>query len=144
MKEKPLKLGSLKFKMTCLDTDILIGLLKGDKEAITTISKLQRSGEILKTTIITVYELLKGAMVSSKPQENLAIVRDMLSNLSILTLSYGSCEEASKIYKNLKNRGKIMGEFDILIAAIVKNNNETLISRDRHFQLIENLNLKKW
>ena len=130
--------------MVCLDTDILVGLLKGDKKAATTIGKLQDAGEPLKTTIITVYELLKGAMISTKPQENLKIVRDLLSNLTILTLSYGSCEEASKIYSKLKIKGKTIGEFDILIAAIVIYNDEVLISRDKHFYYIKNLKLQAW
>jgi len=128
----------------CLDTDILVGLLKGDKKATTIIGKLQSTGEPLKTTIITAYELLKGAMISTKPQENLITVRDLLSNLSILTLSYGSCEEASRIYSKLKTKGQTIGEFDILIAAIVIYNNEILISRDKHFQHIKNLKLQIW
>jgi predicted nucleic acid-binding protein len=121
-----------------------VGLLKGDKKAITTINKLQCAGEPLRTTIITAYELLKGAAISSKPEENLAIIRDLLFSIPILTLSYGSCEEASRIYSKLKRKGQIIGDFDILIAAIVIYNDETLISRDEHFRLIENLNLQMW
>ena len=130
--------------MVCLDTDVFVGLLKGDNEAITLINKLQSIGEVLKTTIITAYELLKGAAISSKPQENLKIIKDLLSNIIILTLDYGSCEEASEIYSKLKSKGHTIGEFDILIAAIVKHNNEYLISRDKHFQLIEKLNVQVW
>ncbi|MEM2083638.1 MAG: type II toxin-antitoxin system VapC family toxin [Nitrososphaerota archaeon] len=128
----------------CLDTDVFIGLLKGDSKAIALINKLQSTGNSLKTTIITAYELLKGAAISSKPQENLKIVRDLLSNINILPLNYGSCEEAAEIYSSLKSKGQTIGEFDILIAAIVKYNNEYLISRDKHFKLIENLNIQTW
>lgn len=130
--------------MVCLDTDVLVALLKGDRKARTLISKLQSLGEPLKTTIITAYELLKGAAISSKPQENLAIIRALILSVPILTLSYGSCEEASKIYSRLKNKGQTVGEFDILIAAIAIYNNENLISEDKHFQLIENLNVQTW
>ena len=130
--------------MVCLDTDILVGLLKGDKKATALINEFQISGESLKTTILTAYELLKGATISSKPQENLTIVRDLLSNIVVLTLNYESCEEASKIYTKLKSKGQTIGDFDILIAAIVIYNDETLISRDKHFQLIEILNIQIW
>ena len=104
--------------MVCLDTDILVGLLKRDKEATTTIDMFQKMGMPLKTTIITVYELLKGASSSSKPVENLRLVRDLLSSLSILNLTYGSCEEASEIYAKLRSKGYTIGEFDILIAPL--------------------------
>jgi len=130
--------------MVCLDTDILVGLLRGDGRAIGVIEELQRRGEPLKTTIITAYELLKGAASSSKPRENMRLVKEMLSNINILTLSYGACEEASRIYVKLRRRGIIIGEFDLLIAAIAIHNDELLISRDKHFKLIEDLKLETW
>lgn len=130
--------------MVCLDTDILVGLLKGDKDATATIGMFQKMGIPLKTTIITVYELLKGATSSSKPVENLRLVRDLLSNISILNLTYGSCEKASEIYVKLRSKGHIIGEFDILIAALAKYNDETLVSRDKHFQMVENINIQTW
>jgi len=130
--------------MVCLDTDILVGLLRGDGRAIGVIEELQRRVEPLKTTIITAYELLKGAASSSKPRENMRLVKEMLSNINILTLSYGACEEASRIYVKLRRRGITIGEFDLLIAAIAIHNDELLISRDKHFKLIEELKLETW
>jgi hypothetical protein len=59
----------------CLDTDILVGLLKNDGAATQVIAKLQSEGQSLKTTIVTAYELLKGSAVSSMPEQNLAKVR---------------------------------------------------------------------
>jgi predicted nucleic acid-binding protein len=105
--------------LVILDTNILVSLLKGSPEATEKISSLEESGDNLCTTIITAYELLKGASISSKPEENLAKVRDSLSNLRVLELSLAACEESSKIYKQLRDRGRLIGEFDVLIAAIV-------------------------
>ena len=62
-----------------------------------------------------------------------------------MTLSYGACEEASRIYVKLRRRrGITIGEFDLLIAAIAIHNDELLISRDKHFKLIEELKLETW
>jgi predicted nucleic acid-binding protein len=122
----------------------MVGILKGDEKAVALISQLQSLGETMKTTVITVYELLKGAAVSSRPQENLAVVRDIISSLTILTLNYGVCEVASQLYSKLKDRGQVISEFDILIAAISIYNDETLVSRDKHFEKIENLRHITW
>ncbi|MFH0897143.1 MAG: type II toxin-antitoxin system VapC family toxin [Candidatus Bathyarchaeota archaeon] len=130
--------------MACLDTDILVELLKGERKAVDLINTLQSEDQQLKTTIINAYELIKGAAISSKPEENLAKVKDLLSALQVLTLNLESCEEASKIYRRLKTSGQTIGEFDILIAAITIQNEDALISRDSHFSLIQNLNLQKW
>ena len=131
--------------MTILDTDILVGLLKGTPNAIQKITSLETQGDSIATTIITAYELLKGAYLSHSYEENLAKVTDSISNMQILDLSFNACQEAAKIYKELKNKGSMVGEFDILIAAITRTNNEALVTRDEHFDLlIPSAKLLKW
>jgi tRNA(fMet)-specific endonuclease VapC len=128
----------------CLDTDILVGLLKGEEEAIEVIGNLQSGGHALSTTIVTAYELLKGSAISDRSDENLVKVRTLLSSVRILALDLESCEEGSRIYSRLRKKGQTIGEFDVLIAATVISNEESLVSRDNHFSLIENLNVQKW
>ena len=130
--------------MAVLDTDILVALLKGAPDATGKIKKLEEKGDRVATTIVTAYELLKGAYISSRPQENLMKVKDTISNLQVLDLSYNACEEASKIYRDLRKTGTVIGEFDILIAAIAKTYDETIIIRDEHFKLIRGTKLIKW
>jgi tRNA(fMet)-specific endonuclease VapC len=130
--------------LAVLDTDVLVALLKGALDATGTIRKLEEKGERIATTIITAYELLKGAYISSRPQENLMKVKDAISNLQVLDFSFNACEEASKIYRDLRKTGAIIGEFDILIAAIAKTYDETIITRDEHFKLIRGTKLAKW
>jgi len=128
----------------CLDTDLLVALLKGDKDAVDTIAQLEAEGKPLKTTAITAYELLKGALLSSRPEENLTGVSELLSVIQVYTLTNDSCLQAAKTYDDLRRKGQIIGEFDILIAAIAITNHEALMSRDSHFRLIEGLNLQAW
>ncbi len=131
--------------MTILDTDIIVALLKGKTDAIQKITSIEQKGEPISTTIVTVYELLKGAYLSGCWEENLAKVTDSISNMQILDLTFNACEEAAKIYKELKNKGNMVGEFDILIAAIARANNQDLVTRDEHFELlIPESKLFKW
>ena len=131
--------------MTIIDTDIIVALLKGTPDAIQKITSIEEKGESLSTTIVTVYELLKGAYLSHRREENLAKVTDSISNMQILDLTFNACQEAAKIYKELKNKGTMVGEFDILIAAITRANHEELVTRDEHFELlIPESKLQKW
>lgn len=131
--------------MAILDTDILIAFLRGTPDAIQKITALEEEGDPISTTIVTAYELLKGAYLSHKSEESIAKVTDAISNIQVLDLTFNACEEASKIYKTLKKKGCMVGEFDILIAAIAKTNDQTLISRDEHFELlIPHQKLTKW
>jgi predicted nucleic acid-binding protein len=131
--------------MTILDTDIIVALLKGTPDATQKITLIEEKGEIINTTIVTVYELLKGAYLSQRCEENLAKVTDSIANMQILDLTFNACEEAAKICKELKNKGSMVGEFDILIAAITRTNHEDLVTRDEHFELlIPESKLFKW
>ena len=130
--------------MACLDTDILISLLKGKTSAVETISNLENSEGALFTTSITSYELVKGAYISSKQNSNLKIIKDLLSNLNVLNLNEDVIDIAGKIYGDLRKKGKPIGEFDILIAAICMSNKETLISNDAHFKHVDGLSIKNW
>jgi tRNA(fMet)-specific endonuclease VapC len=130
--------------MAVLDTNIVVSLLKDNEEAKEKIGSLESSGERISTTIITAYELLKGAQISSRSEENLGKVRELLSNLKVLNLSLGSCEQASKIYMELRQKGKLIGEFDILIAAIVRSFDEKLVSNDSDFKVVRGLDVMDW
>jgi tRNA(fMet)-specific endonuclease VapC len=131
--------------MTILDTDIIVALLKGTPDAIEKITVIEEKGETITTTILNVYELLKGAYLSRRCEENLAKVTDAISNMQILDITFNVCEEAAKIYKELKNKGTMVGEFDILIAAFTRTNNQELVTRDEHFKLlIPESKLQKW
>jgi tRNA(fMet)-specific endonuclease VapC len=127
-----------------LDTDIIVALLKGKKEADKAMQSLQEKGDEVATTIISAYELLKGAYLSSKPKDNLAAVQELLSNIHVLDLTLQACEEASKIYQDLKQEGRLIGEFDVLIAAISRTYDETIITRDEHFGFIRGIKVTEW
>ncbi|MBO3755271.1 MAG: type II toxin-antitoxin system VapC family toxin, partial [Candidatus Brockarchaeota archaeon] len=125
--------------MVCLDTDVLVSLLKGDSEASLLVKSLEEKGERIKTTVITTYELLKGASISSRPDENLGLVRNLISNVVILVLDERSADSAAYIYQRVRRKGTMIGEFDILIAAIAMKEDEVLVSRDEDFLKVEGL-----
>jgi len=127
-----------------LDTDILIALLKGETDANKAMQGLEEKSDRVATTIITAYELLKGAYLSSKPKDNLAEVQKLLSNIEVLDLTLQACEEASKIYRDLRKAGCLIGEFDVLIAAIARVHNEPIMTRDEHFTPIREINVTDW
>jgi Predicted nucleic acid-binding protein, contains PIN domain len=127
-----------------LDTNALVALLKGVPEANEALRRLEESDDELSTTIISAYELLRGAYVSSNPEKNLAEVQELLSNLQVYDLTIYSCEEAARIYRELRQNGRLIGENDLLIAGIVKASGGTLLTRDAHFKQVKGLNTIEW
>jgi tRNA(fMet)-specific endonuclease VapC len=53
-------------------------------------------------------------------------------------LAYGNIKAA------LRKKGKPIPENNIWIAAIALHNKLVIVTRDKHFKEIENLNIKKW
>jgi predicted nucleic acid-binding protein len=121
----------------------MIPFLKGTHEAVNKVTEVSNNDQVL-ITIVTAYELLKGARVSSKPRENLEDVKKAISNMIVLDLSLEACEEASAIFCELKKSGKMISEFDILIAAIAKTKGEAILTRDQHFKAIKGIDLIQW
>ena len=127
-----------------LDTDALISLLNGEPDADEVIRSLEEKDDEAATTIISAYEILRGAYISSNPERNIAEVHELLSNIEVLDLTLQACEEASKIYRDLKKKGCLIGEYDVLIAAITRTHAETIMTRDDHFARIQGINVVKW
>ena len=93
----------------------------------------------LSASIISAYELEKGARLSKSPTKDLEIVRDLLSELVILELNMPSVDLSSELYSDLTAKGKLIGEFDILIAATCLATGETLVTNDRDFDQVMKL-----
>ncbi len=127
-----------------LDTDALIALLNGEPAANEMIRHLEEKGNQFVTTIISAYELLRGAYISSKPERNLAEARELLSNIEILDLTMQAAEEASKIYCDLRKKGCLIGENDVLISGIAKARADPIMTRDAHFKLIRAITVVDW
>ncbi|MFB3888806.1 MAG: type II toxin-antitoxin system VapC family toxin [Candidatus Bathyarchaeia archaeon] len=127
-----------------LDTDLLIALMQGKKDANKTMQCLEEKNDRIATTVISAYELFKGADISSKPERNLTKTKNLLSSIEILGLTLQACQEASDIYREMRSGGCLIGEFDVLIAAIAKTNCEAILTRDKHFKNVKGLNVANW
>jgi len=55
-----------------------------------------------------------------------------------------ACEEAPKIYRDLRKAGSLIGEFDALIAAIARTYDEIIMTRDEHFTFIRGIKVTEW
>jgi len=134
----------MSFSLTIIDTSVMIPFLKGSAESINKVREFSNINGQVAITIITAYELLKGARLSSKPEDNLKDVKEAIPNMQVLDLSPEACEEASSIFCELKKSGKMISEFDILIAAIAKTNCEAILTRDQHFKYVKGIKLIQW
>jgi len=131
--------------MVCLETDFLIALIRKDEKAIAKLRKLIENGERLTTTPINAAELFKGAYKSKNVDENLKVVRGILSRLTLLDFNLTASEIYGQISTELEKRGEPIGEMDTLIASIALAHNERILTRNvKHYSRIRGLELETW
>lgn len=125
--------------MVCLDSDILIDFLNNKKEAVKRIDKLRKENISLSITSINSFELLNIAS-----QEKIEKIRNFLFSFDIYNFDFESSSKAAQIFQELKSNGKMLDLADVMIAATVISNDETLLTGNiKHFERIKELKLEK-
>ena len=131
--------------MFCLDSDFLIALLREDKTAVSLLYNLETESLPLTTTPVQAMELFRGAYKSTESQDNIQRITNLLNTLEILPIDLRVADRYAQIQIALQRAGKIIGDFDLIIAAVVLNHGGLLVTRNtRHFEQIAGLALKSW
>jgi tRNA(fMet)-specific endonuclease VapC len=123
-----------------LDTNIIIALFAG--EAV--VGDQIRQAQELFVPSIALGELYYGAIRSNQKQENLNRLQQFVVANVILECDEETAEWYGHIKAQLARKGRPIPENDIWIAAIAKQYNLTLVSRDGHFDEIGDLYMQEW
>ncbi len=127
-----------------LDTDILSAIMRKNPNVLLHAREYLAEHNGFTLSLITRYEILRGLKVK-KANRQLAAFDAFCSRCTILPLDDEATNKASDIYADLSQRGLLIGDADILIAASalvrgmsVSTNNE------RHFSRISGLQIENW
>lgn len=121
--------------MYCFDTNIIIDIFHGKKSIELKLNEIKESASDIFITPISLCELYKGAYLFFKPEEGVAQIDKFVSSLQILEFEQNACKEFGKTYAELKKKGKMTDEADLMIASIAKVNGLTMITRNKkHFE----------
>ncbi len=129
-------------KRYVIDTDTIIYYLKGNPNVV----KKFTEPDYIITTIINYTELLFGAYNSAKKkEENLYNIKSFLDDIEIIYFNNYSAEIFARLKADLKQKGKIIADMDLMIASICIANHLTLVTNNtKHFQRITELTLENW
>jgi tRNA(fMet)-specific endonuclease VapC len=131
--------------VTILDTDCLVGLIRGHPDAVRKLALLASEGEPVATTAVNVAELFRGAHLARDSVRALTRVRAVLGPLSIHPLDGAAGEEYGRIVADLERGGKPVGHMDSMVGAISRLAGETIVTRNsRHFSRIPGLAVEPW
>ncbi len=118
--------------MVVFDTSLIVDLSRKKKYALDLLESYMGKEQVA-TTIITKYEMLRGS-----PEQYVDFVTNLLKTFIIYDFGDAALAETVKLYRELKKKGKLVNELDVIIAGIALANNQTLITKDKDFLNIEN------
>lgn len=123
-----------------LDTNIVSALLKGEKIIADNID----NSNAVYIPITVVGELHYGAQFSTQIEKNTANIRKVLSAYEVIYIDNDTALRYGIIKAALRKKGTPIPENDIWIAALTLQHSLTLITRDKHFQEVDNISLDAW
>ena len=128
-----------------LDTDTCIYLLNGELKVKNQVAQV--GIESLAVANITKGELYFGAYNSIQVKNNLERIQAFFTTPApqILPLDEKVMEIFGQLKAELRRKGQLIGDIDLLIAGVAISNNLTLVTNNtKHFERIPNISLENW
>lgn len=121
-----------------LDTNIYSDFAEGRPDAVDALATL---GEFLFIPSIVLGELNYGFMKGSRQEFNESKLREIISRLRIETINVDEhvARKYAIIYGSLVKKGREIPLNDVWIAACCMEIGGTLLTRDRHFEAIDQI-----
>ena len=126
-----------------LDRDTISYLLKGDLSVRNKVQSIPI--ESLCTTIINYSELMYGIELEKSSRKIVKYITELLKAFEILQYTSHAALIFAKTKAELKNKGELIMDFDLMIASIAIANKYTLVTNnEKHFQRISSLKIENW
>lgn len=127
-----------------LDTNHLSAYL--DRQAVLEqrIDAGLRRGDRFGICLPVLCEYRAGIRLGSRYQQNLARLQAALSVLRIWPADGATAVSFANLYQELRAAGRMLSQFDLLIAAMARQHRLTLLTADQDFQAVENLAIEDW
>lgn len=123
-----------------LDTNIVIDVFDGNKNIADRLAKMP--GFFVSSIVLG--ELYTGINRVVNKAKHLKKLNDFLEICTVLSVDGATAKYYGTIIADLYRKGRPIPTNDVWIAAIAKQHNLTLVTRDGHFNEIGGLKLTQW
>jgi tRNA(fMet)-specific endonuclease VapC len=127
-----------------LDTDILSAIMRKDPLATERARSYLETHRQFAFSVITPYEVLRGLLTKGATKQ-LATFDQLCATSRVLSLTDPIIVRGASIYADLYQRGELISDADILIAATAMAHGLAVVTNNEdHFRRIRNLRIENW
>jgi tRNA(fMet)-specific endonuclease VapC len=123
-----------------LDTNIVIHFFAQDEDIESRLGKAEK----VFLPIIVLGELFFGAFNSKEITSNLDKLLSFASQFELILLDEETSREYGRIKAELRRKGRPIPDNDIWLAALARQYDAVIASRDNHFEFIDNVSWESW
>lgn len=122
------------------DTTVVVAYFRGDG----TLHSRFEEASVLYVPWVVLGELYFGAQRARRREEQLAHIRDLLTYSVVLFPDLQTAEHYGQIKSELAEVGKPIPDNDLWIAALARQQDLPLATRDLHFAAVPRLTMLAW
>jgi tRNA(fMet)-specific endonuclease VapC len=89
-------------------------------------------------------EVESGIWLVSRPEEYRASLAQLLAQVWIWPIDRATAKAYGEIYNDLRRRGRVLSQVDMMLAALARQMKLTLVTTDRDFDALPDLRVENW
>lgn len=122
-----------------LDADWAISALAGRRKVLEHLDRIASEG--IAISPVTLGEVYEGAFDKPDPARELAVYREFLQQFALLEVTDPIMERFAAVRSDLRRRGQLIPDLDLITAATALHHDLTLLTSDTHFRRVPGLKL---
>src|SRR5262245_207838 len=103
-----------------------------------------RAGERFGICLPVLCEYRAGVRLSKRHRQNLARLQAALDVFRLWPADESTAAVFSEIFQELRAVGKMLSQFDLLIAAVARQHDLILLTADQDFQSVKGIKIRNW
>ena len=127
-----------------LDTNHLSAYMDRESALERRIDEGLKAGDRIGICLPVLCEYRAGILLGRRHQRNLARLQTALSVLRLWPVDEETAAVFADIFREMRAAGKVLSQFDLLIAALVRQRGLILLTADQDFQPIGGLKIENW
>ena len=103
-----------------------------------------RAGDRFGICLPVLCEYRAGIRLSRRYRQNLARLQAALALLRLWPTDEQTAAEFAELFQELRSAGRMLSQFDLLIAAVARQHKLILLTADQDFQAVSRVKIENW